>query len=88
MREHRNKKENGKCRKIERLKSEVRKQECNRGYAPVGYSILSLSTAHSLARLNGFENKSFRPILSKWVISMVGFSCEIAHIEEWFPSWT
>ena len=30
-REHRNKKENGKCRKIERLKSEVRKQECNRG---------------------------------------------------------
>ena len=30
-REHRDKKENGEYRKIERLKSEVRKQECDRG---------------------------------------------------------
>ena len=30
-REHRDKKENGEYRKTERLKSEVRKQECDRG---------------------------------------------------------
>jgi len=39
-------------------------------------------------RIKEFEDKPFRVILSKWVISVAGFPCEIAHIEEWFPSWT
>jgi len=29
-----------------------------------------------------FEHKPFRPILSKWVISMAGSPCEVIHIEE------
>ena len=48
---------------------EVRKQECD--------SFFSLSTAYSLVRLKGSENKPFRPILSKCVISMTGFPCEM-----------
>jgi len=39
-------------------------------------------------RIKEFEDKPSRPVLSKWAISMAGLLCEIAHIEECFPSWT
>ena len=39
-------------------------------------------------KIKRFKDKPFRPILSKWAIFITGFPYEIAHIEEWFPSWT
>ena len=80
-------KENGEHIKTERLKSEVRKQECDRGMHQQA-TPFSPSQQPTLARLRRFEDKPFWPILSKWVIFMAGFPCEIAYIEEWFLSWT
>ena len=33
-----------------------------------------------------FGHKPFRPVLSKWIISIVGFSCEVVHVEAMVPS--
>ena len=42
--------------------------------------------AHPLLRIKESEHKSFRPILSKWVISVAESPYEVTHIEEVVPS--
>ena len=81
MKERRNKKEN-----VEKQRSE--ETRVRQEHAPIGYSLLSLSITYSLVRLKGFDDKPFRHIILKWLISMAGFPYKIAHSEEWFSSWT
>ena len=40
---------------------------------------------YPLLKIKEFEHKSFRLILSKWVISMAGSPYEVTHIEEVVP---
>ena len=47
---------------------------------------LSLKAYPLLKIKNVFGHKPFRPIPSKWIISIAGSYCEVTHVEEVVPS--
>ena len=71
-----------KLRKRNRVRKKNRKRVGWQAYTNKLIPFLPLK-AYPLLRI--FGHKPFRLVLSKWVISIVGPSCEVIHIEEVVP---
>ena len=72
---------NGEKRERKEIRS-VERQACTNRPIPS----LPLKAYPLLRIKNSFGHKPFRLVPSKWVISTVGSSCEITHVEEVVPS--